>query len=125
MGQRGWNGQPLGGWTGEGTSPGKMMRWRFVPGSISGMAEISACAGMLRVADERLRLGGFHDLPGEEDHYQHAVADVLHYRQIKREEHEHDGLRRVFRCCCKSRSRFMICACTDTSSALTGSSADA
>src|SRR6185312_16731630 len=48
-GQRGWNVQPGGGADGDGTSPSRMSRVRFLSGSISGTADRSAtvygCSG--------------------------------------------------------------------------------
>ena len=41
--QRGWKGQPEGGFAGDGTSPGRTMRWRFASGSGTGTADRSAC----------------------------------------------------------------------------------
>src|SRR5260221_870415 len=43
-GQRVWKRQPLGGFTGLGTSPLRMMRWRAAPGSGTGTAESRASA---------------------------------------------------------------------------------
>src|SRR5262249_53879092 len=43
IGQRGWNGQPLGGAKGEGTSPASTRRGRLETGSITGTAERRAC----------------------------------------------------------------------------------
>ena len=42
-GQRGWKVQPGGGLMGDGTSPGRIMRWRLESGSTTGTAESSAC----------------------------------------------------------------------------------
>ena len=51
-------------------------------------------------------------------HHRHAVGDVLDHADVVRDEEV--ATRRVSRC--SSRSRFRICACTDTSSAEVGSS---
>ena len=42
IGQRGWKRQPVGGFSGLGTSPFRMMRSRLSVGSGIGMADISA-----------------------------------------------------------------------------------
>ena len=42
-GQRVWNRQPFGGVRGDGTSPGKGIRFVMIVGSGTGFAEIRAC----------------------------------------------------------------------------------
>ncbi len=47
--------------------------------------------GMFRLAQQRLRLGRFHHLA--QIHHHHTAADVLHHRQIMRDEQIRDAVR--------------------------------
>ena len=75
-GQRGWKRQPVGGLTGDGTSPLRITRWRRSVGSGTGMADMSAWVyGCSRLAEELAPVGQLGD-PAEV-HHRHPVADVL------------------------------------------------
>ena len=115
-GQRGWRWQPGGGSIGLGTSPCRMVRSRRARGAAPGSPRAApACRG--GAARRRCSSVGRGLDDAAEIHHRDAVGDVLHHREIVRDEDvgEAEPLLQV-------RSRFRICARIDTSSADTGSS---
>ena len=86
--QRGWKGQPDGGFTGLGTSPVKMMRlrWRLHVriGDRAGREQRDGVR-VLRLAVDIVARPKLHDLP--KIHDGDAVADVLDRGQVVGDEH--------------------------------------
>jgi len=66
------------------TSPGRTMRWRLNPVHHRHRRNHGLGVGMLGRADDRARFRQFHDFAKVHDH--DAVADVLHHREIVRDE---------------------------------------
>ena len=81
-GQRGWKRQPVGGLTGLGTSPFRMIRWSAAargPGSGSPTSAPSVY-GCSLVAEQLAPVGDFRD--AAQVHHRDSVADVLDHAHV-------------------------------------------